>query len=141
MTIDINSFEEIKPAGGGRRTPALTLGRIAYFRGNRFFIKEHGLDDVKSVKLRAVKEGSKILVAINFLKEDEGNSFKVSFFYDDEGEIKSLSFSGRSIFSQFNLDYKDILKSKSILLKPTIQEHDGEKYFVIEIPLENQNEF
>jgi len=133
--INIDSFEEINPAKGGRRIPALTLGKTAYFRGNKFFIKAHKLENIKCVKIRATKKEKIIIVAINFLRDDEENSFKVSFFDDDDGEKKSLWFSGRSIFSQFNLDYKDVLKTKSILLKPIIQEQDGKKYFVAEIPL------
>lgn len=134
MGFNINNFEDIEPVRGGRRTPALTLGKTAYFRGNKFFIKEHKLGNAKSVKIKALKEEKIITVALAFFNSNEENSFKVSFGEKD-GELTSIWFSGRSIFSQYNIDYKDVIRTKSLLLKPTIQEHDGKKYFVVEIPL------
>src|SRR3989344_8715996 len=133
MAIDISSFEEIYPARGGRRISALTLTKSMYFRGNKFFIKEHHLEDTKNVKIKAMNIGKEIVVALTFSNIDEENSFKVSFGEIDE-EITSIWFSGRSIFSQFNINYQDVIKTKSLLLKPTIQETHGKKYFIFKIP-------
>jgi len=137
MTTDISNFTEIEPAKGGRRTPALTLGKAGYFRGNRFFIKEHHLENTKSAKIKALKLERKIVVALTFSDDDEENSFKVSFGENDDGELTSVWFSARSIFSQFNTDYKEVLKDKSIRLKPETQETQGKRYFVFDIPLRN----
>jgi len=130
---DISNFTEIEPAKGGRRTPALTLGKSGYFRGNKFFIKEHHLKNAKSVKIKALKLERKIVVALTFSNDEEENAFRVSFG-EREGEITSMWFSARSIFSQFNMDYKEVVKNKSIRLKPETQETHGKKYFVFDIP-------
>lgn len=134
MDLNLSDFEDIEPMKGGRRTPALTLGKAAYFRGNKFFIKEHKLEDTKCVKIKAIKKEKIIVVALAFLKTDEDNSFKVSFGKKDD-ELTSIWFSGRSIFSQYNIDYKEVIKNKSLLLKPEIQEHEGKNYFVVEVHL------
>jgi hypothetical protein len=135
MVIDTSSFIEIEPSKGGRKVSALTLAKSGYFRGNKFFIKEHHLEDTKSVKIRALKLERKIVVALNFSDDDEENSFKISFGKSPDGELTSIWFSGRSIFSEFNIDYKEIIKNKSIKLKLEIQQIHGKKEFVFEIPL------
>jgi len=134
MTIDTSNFIEIEPSKGGRKVSALTLAKSGYFRGNKFFIKEHHLENTKSVKIKAIKLERKIVVALNFSDNDEENSFKVSYGEKDE-EVTSIWFSARSIFSQFNIDYKEIVKNKSIKLKLEIQQTHGKKEFVFDIPL------
>ncbi len=135
MIFNIKEFDDVKKTSGGRKVSSITFGKAGFFRLNKPFIKEHELDEVKSVKIKSKKEGNKIIVAFTFLNEEDKDTFSVSFAEEEFNVKKSLSFSGRSIFLLYNMTYKSFMqnKKKSIRLEHTIQNSDGKKYFVVEM--------
>lgn len=130
MKFDISKLEDVTPKQGGKRSSAFSLGKSGYFRINKYFVEENKLEDMKYVKIKAIKEGNKIIIAFNFLEYKKEGCFSLSYYEKTE----SFSFSGRGIFSQFGMNYKKIGKIKDI--KPEIQLFEGDKYFVVEIQIE-----
>lgn len=135
----LKKFELITPIFGGIRAPRWTLStNTENIRINKFAIENEGLWDMKFVEIRAVKENGKIIVLIRFSrkKEELEGTFSISRYEDEKGN-KSLNFSGRGIFRKFKIKAKDLTNEKSIILKPRVENIDGIKYFIIEIPLSN----
>jgi len=137
MKIDIKEFQDIAPKLGGVRSSVLSLGKTGYFRLNKYFIKEYNLEKKRFVNIKAIKRENRIIVALNFSEQKSDSSFSLSHYESKDKKIKSVTFSGRGVFSQFNINHKSVIKDKSLKLKPEIQDHDGIKYFIVEIPLKN----
>lgn len=133
---NITEMKEIAQRRGGRQNKYFSLNKSGYFRINYRFVQEHNLGDMKYAKIRAIKKENLLVVAINFLEAQEDGSFMLS-----SREGGSFNFSGRSIFAEFDIDYKSVVKDVSMKLNPKIQEVEGVKYFIIEIPVEEKNEF
>lgn len=124
-------MQEVEPQKGGRKDKYFSLNKSGYFRANKNFIQEHNLEKMKFANIKAIKQSNKLIVAINFLEEKKDNSFSLAYHERSE----SFSFSGRSIFAQFEISFRDIVREKSLKLKPDIQEFEEEKYFIVEIPI------
>jgi hypothetical protein len=73
-------------------------------------------------------------MAFNFLEKSEEGAFSISKYENEDGK-KSFTFSGRSAFSQLGIKYEELVKNESLKLSPTIQESNGKRYFIVEIPL------
>ena len=137
QNFNIKDFESIIPTRGGVRSSRWTLGKIGNFRVNKFAIEEGDLWGVKFVEIKAIEIDNKLMIALSFSKLKEGldNPFSVSSYESEDKKNRSLSFSGRGIFKKLKLILDEVVKDKSIVLKPEIKEQDGKKYFVIEIPV------
>ena len=128
--MDIGDFEKIIPSRGGKKQPRLTLGASAYFRTNSTFNSLYKLEHKKAVDIRAKREPNKIIVAFRFLDENEAGSFAISHNPKND----TATFSGRGIFSHLNTNYKKVGTMSN--LKVNIQNSNGEKLFIIEIPID-----
>lgn len=130
MNIDISQLEEVSPAKGSRKKPVFLVSRGGYFSMNSAFKKQNDIDNPGSVSLKASRKDEKLVVALRFFRGDEGN-FKVTH------TLRGSSwFSGRSLFSQFGISHESLApKRRSLRLKATVQNVEGIKYIITEIPL------
>ncbi|MCX6711411.1 MAG: hypothetical protein NT139_00020 [Candidatus Woesearchaeota archaeon] len=134
MEIDISDLEEVQATRGGRKKPVFSLSRGGYFNMNFAFKKLNELDEPKSVSFRASLKEDKLIAALTFFESEDEGTFKIT-----PTERKSSWFSGRSLFSQFGVDYSALVpKRKSLKLKTFIQKTDGIKYLILEIPLQKK---
>lgn len=131
MTFDLNNFEDVEKVHGGRREEALSINKAGYFRMNRQFVENNELKNVKFANIKTLKDNDKLIIAINFSEDKRDNSYSASYFEKN----KSYSFSGRSIFSKYGFNYEKVLAGENRKLDYKVQEHEGEKYFIVEIRL------
>jgi len=131
MKFDISKFDDVEQESGRRKVATLSLSKHRYIRINKYFIIKNELEKERFVKIKALKENNNLIIALNFLENKEGSEkvFSLSYYENGKRGIKSFSFSARSIFLKYDIDYK------SIKLNYSTQEHEGIKYFVVEIPL------
>ncbi|MFH1917695.1 MAG: hypothetical protein ABIJ14_01115 [Nanoarchaeota archaeon] len=136
MKVDISKLEDINPTRGGGRKSSFVLTKSGYPRWNEPYMEEHKeFASANSVNLKGAKNGNKLTIAINLLKDKTGK-FVVNSHKDKNGKIKSKSFSLRSVFKQLGLSYKDFGQEKRIVIKPEIQDFEGKRYFVFELDIE-----
>jgi hypothetical protein len=136
MNIDIAELKEITPTKGGKSKPIFSLGKIGYFRGNSLYLeKNRELKNANSVDIKAIKKNNKIVIAFNF-KDDKSGKFGINEHKSKKGELRSKSFSGRSIFKHLGLSYTDFAQNKSISFNPKKQEFDNKIYYIIELSIE-----
>ena len=132
MEINIKELQEVIASRGGRKTPRFTLSKGGYFNVNNAYKEQNDIKNKNSINMKAIRKADKLIVAISFHEKEEDGSFKLTL----NGKSKSSWFSGRSLFSQFGLDFKELVpKGKTIKLKPNIQNSEGVRYFIIEISI------
>lgn len=133
MKINFNELEDIQPTKGGSSKASLVLIKSGYIRWNSSYMKENEeFERANSVNIKATKKNKKIIIAFRLLKDKTGK-FSINSYKNKKGDVKSKSFSARSIFKQLGLSYKDYAQKKSIELKPEIQDFEGKRYFIVEL--------
>jgi len=141
--IDISKFEQIVPSRGGVKGARWTLSKATeIIRINKYAIDEDDIWEMNFIEIKVRKENNKIIVLFIFSenKDDLKNPFSVGHYQDDKNN-RSLSFSCAGIFRKFSMKAKNVLggEDKSILLKINVQEQEGKKYFISEIPITNHS--
>ncbi len=142
MKYNIKELQDIFSARGNRGAGSsrLIINKKGIIRVNKYYAKEKEIEKMHSAKMKAKKTSNSIIGAITFLedaKEKDSKKkdiFSLSRYEDDKGELKSFTLSGSSIFRSLGLKAESVIKD-TIELKPEIQEFEGQKYFIFEIPL------
>jgi len=142
MKYNIKDLPDVFSARGNRGigSAKLIMNIKGTIRGNKYYAKENGLEDMHTAKMKAKKINNNIIVAIAFFEavkekdSKEKDVFTLSRYEDNDKKLKSFTLSGNSIFRGLGLKVDDVMKD-TIELKPEIQEFEGQRYFVFEIPL------
>ena len=136
INIDINELDDIKPTRGGLSKSSIGVVKSGYLRWNEPYMEENkDFKDANSVDIKGLKKDGKIIIAFT-LRTDRNGKFIVNSYKNENGDIKSKSFSLRSVFKHIGSSYMKFAQDKSIELKLENKESGNKKYYIFELNTE-----
>jgi hypothetical protein len=117
--------------GTKNRKPQIVIRVNGGTHLNAALAKNSDLYDKEYVKAKKLDSPNNIIVGLIFSnKEEVGKTVKLGWSKDDEGNKKNAGFSGKAMFQNAGVN----LKKGPFKIEPKIQDYEGNKIFILEIP-------